>query len=149
MLTQNRTGTKFVAMPALAVALATLPVVVRSQASVATVPTTSANAPAAKASDDIKEISARAIEASQHDVEVVKFVFGAMSAVFALNGIDADLPATITIWPAHSRAKIPTRRIYPQLSRCKTRLRKRAGDGRKRWQTAIVTRSKPMPVSSN
>jgi hypothetical protein len=54
-------------------------------------PGTEAAASAAKQVDDIKEIAARAIDASQHDVELVKWIFIAISAVFTLVGISAGV----------------------------------------------------------
>lgn len=54
-------------------------------------PGTDQGASVAKHAEDIKEIAARAIDASQHDVEMVKWIFIAISAVFTLVGISAGV----------------------------------------------------------
>jgi len=54
-------------------------------------PGTDQAASAAKQVEEVKEIAARAIEASQHDVEMIKWIFIAISAVFTLVGISAGV----------------------------------------------------------
>jgi tetratricopeptide (TPR) repeat protein len=74
--------------------LAVQPAIVHAQAaSAAATPTPPAvpPAPAPQGLEEVKEIAARAIDSSQHDVEDVKFIFTVMSVMFGLTGIGAGV----------------------------------------------------------